>query len=62
MVDWIMTNQETLLDIIAKVIAVCAAIAAVTPSKWDNDLLTKVSGFVNVLGLNVGRARNEDDK
>lgn len=62
MVEFITANYEAFIDIGAKVIALCAAIAAVTPSKWDNDLLTKVSGFINVLGLNVGRARNSDDQ
>ena len=60
--EWITSNYEVLVDIVAKVIAVCAAIAAITPSKWDNDLISKVSGFINVLGLNVGRARNLDDQ
>jgi hypothetical protein len=60
--EWITGNYESIIDIVAKVIAVCAAIAAITPSKWDNDLISKVSGFVNVLGLNVGRARNLDDQ
>lgn len=62
MIDWIISNQESIIDIIAKIVAVCAAVSAITPSKWDNDLLSKVSGFVNVLGLNVGRARNSDDQ
>jgi hypothetical protein len=60
--EWITGNYESIIDIVAKIIAVCAAIAAITPSKWDNDLISKVSGFVNVLGLNVGRARNLDDQ
>ena len=62
MIEWITTNQAALIDLVAKVIAICAAIAAITPSRWDNDLLTKVSGFVNLLGLNVGKARNLDDQ
>tara|TARA_R110000824_G_scaffold33602_9_gene107681 strand:- start:2090 stop:2278 length:189 start_codon:yes stop_codon:yes gene_type:complete len=62
MIEFITENYEAFIDIAAKVIAVCAAIAVVTPSRWDNDLLTKVSGFINVLGFNVGRARNSDDQ
>ena len=60
--EWFTENYKGILDIGAKVIALCAAIAVVTPSRWDNDLLTKVSGFINVLGLNWGRASNLDDQ
>jgi len=62
MIEWITMNHESIIDILAKVIAACAAIAAVTPSKFDNDLLSKVSGFINLLGLNVLKAKNKDDE
>ncbi len=56
-----MTNYEQIVDIVAKVIAVAAAIAAVTPSRVDNDILTKILQFTNLLGLNVLKAKNKDD-
>ena len=61
MIEWFTTNQDTIWDIVAKVIALSAAIAAVTPTKADNDLLNKFLGFINLLGLNVLRAKNKDD-
>ena len=61
MIEWFTTNQDTIWDIVAKVIALSAAIAAVTPTKADNDLLNKFLGFINLLGLNVFRAKNKDD-
>jgi len=61
MVEWFTNNQGEVLDVVAKVIALCAAIAAVTPTKVDNDLLNKLLGFVNLLGLNVLKAKNKDD-
>lgn len=61
MTEFITENYDAIIDIVAKIIAACAAIAVITPSKFDNDLLSKVSGFINLLGLNVGRARNADD-
>ena len=61
MVEWFTNNQGEILDVVAKVIALCAAIAAVTPTKVDNDLLNKLLGFVNLLGLNVLKAKNKDD-
>ena len=61
MIDWFMLNSEAIIDIATKVIAAAAAIAAVTPTKVDNDLLNKLLGFVNLLGLNVLKAKNQDD-
>ena len=61
MTDFFITNYEQLIDIVAKVIAVAAAIAAVTPSRVDNDILTKILQFTNLLGLNVLKARNADE-
>ena len=59
--EWISTNYDVIIDIGAKVIALAAAIAAITPTKVDNDLLNKLLGFVNLLGLNVLKAKNKDD-
>ena len=61
MVEWFTNNQGEVLDVVAKVIALCAAIAAITPTKADNDLLNKLLGFINLLGLNVLKAKNKDD-
>lgn len=61
MIEWFTENQNTVLDIVAKVIALSAAIAAITPTKADNDLLNKFLGFINLLGLNVLKAKNKDD-
>ena len=61
MVEWFTNNQGEVLDVVAKVIALCSAIAAITPTKADNDLLNKLLGFVNLLGLNVLKAKNKDD-
>ena len=60
--EWITSNYDVIIDISAKVIALAAAIAAVTPTKSDNDLLNKLLGFVNLLGLYVLKAKNKDDE
>jgi len=60
--EWISANYDVIIDIGAKVIALAAAIAAITPTKVDNDLLNKLLGFVNLLGLNVLKAKNKDDE
>lgn len=55
-------------EIIAMVIAVCAAVASVTPTKVDDRVVGKlgkiynlVSRVVNIGGLNVAKAKNKDD-
>ena len=60
--EWITSNYETIIDIGSKVIALAAAVAAIAPTKVDNDLLNKLLGFVNLLGLNVLKAKNKDDE
>lgn len=61
MTEWITLNWQEIVDVGSKVIALAAAIAAVTPTRVDNDLLDKLLGFVNLLGLNVLKAKNKDD-
>lgn len=48
-------------NIITAVIALAAAITAITPSKADNYWVQKLIQFANMLGLNFGKAKNADD-
>ncbi|HJO22044.1 MAG: hypothetical protein GY772_20665 [bacterium] len=61
MVEWLTANWQEIADIVAKVIAAAAAISAITPSRSDNEMVSKILGFLNLLGLNVLKARNADD-
>ncbi len=54
-------TDNAILSIITAVISLAAAIAAVTPTRVDNDILDAVMRVVNILGLNVGKAKNADD-
>ena len=49
------------VSIITAVVTVAAAITAVTPSKVDNTWLQKIVSLLNLLGLNLGSAKNADD-
>lgn len=60
MFDFIVNNWETIVSAITSVIAAAAAVAAVTPSKTDDAVVQKVLDVVNVIGLNVGKAKNAD--
>ena len=44
-----------------EIIAICAAIAALTPSKSDDRIIQFILDIINKLGLNVGKATNKDD-
>jgi len=60
--EWITSNYEVIIDLGSKIIAVAAAICAITPTKADNEILNKLLGFLNLLGLNVLKAKNKDDE
>lgn len=56
-----MLLSNTWVNIITAVIALAAAIAAVTPSKVDNEWMKKIVSLLNLVGLNIGKAKNADD-
>ncbi len=66
--DSLVTALETLfaalpgwLDGLAMLVSASAAIAALTPSRSDDAVLGALLRIINIVGLNVGRARNADD-
>lgn len=67
--DNLVENLPEYWEIVAQIIAVLAAIAAITPTRLDDQLHGKVakayntvSRVVNIGALNVGKAKNADDK
>ena len=64
----IIDGLVTYLPLAAGVIAACAAVAVVTPTKVDDALFGNLGKainvllrVVNILGLNFGKAVNKDD-
>jgi hypothetical protein len=55
-----MENIQDYLEIAGMIIAAASAIAAVTPSNTDNEIIAKIMKVVNILGLNVGNAKNKE--
>ena len=53
--------SNDIINIITAVVTLAAAITMVTPSKVDNVWLQKIVQLLNLLGLNVGKAKNADD-
>ena len=59
MIEYITENKEGIFQVITAVIAVASAIAALTPTPKDDGLLKKIAGLVDVLALNVFRAKDK---
>ncbi len=49
------------VSIITAIITVAGTITMLTPSKVDNQWLQKIVSLLNLLGLNLGKAKNADD-
>lgn len=61
-ITFIMENKEALIQIVLMFIGMFAAIAAVTPTKKDDSIAGKLTRLIDVLGLNVGEAKNQEPK
>ena len=56
---WILENKEALIGILTSVIAVASAIAALTPTPKDDTIVGKIYKVVDLLALNVGKAKDK---
>ena len=52
---------EQLISIVTMIVTVASAIAIVTPTPMDNVVLKFIKQVLNVLALNMGKAKNKDD-
>ena len=59
--DWIISNLNEIVGVLTKAVALAAAISAVTPGTGDNKIVSFLLKIVNVIGLNVGKAKNATD-
>ena len=59
MIEYFTENKEGILQVVTAVIAAASAIAALTPPPKDDGLLKKVSKIVDLLALNVFRAKDK---
>jgi len=57
--SWILENKEALIGILTSVVAVASAIAALTPTPKDDNWVGKIYKVVDLLALNVGKAKNK---
>jgi uroporphyrinogen-III synthase len=57
--EWITTNLDDIWVIITSVVAVASAVAAITPNDKDNAWVAKIKAIVDVLALNVFKAKTK---
>jgi hypothetical protein len=49
------------VDVALQIIGVFSAVAALTPNKSDDAIAAKLLRVVNLIGMNVGKAKNAGD-
>ena len=59
MIEYFTENKEAIIQVVTAVIAAASAIAALTPTPKDDGLLKKVAKIVDLLALNVFRAKDK---
>jgi hypothetical protein len=57
-INWIATHLGDIVAILTGVVTVASAIAALTPTPKDNDVVGKAYKVVDWLALNVGKAKD----
>jgi hypothetical protein len=57
MLDFIITNIDTIFIIITSIVSAASAIAALTPTTVDDGIVAKIRRIVDVLALNIGNAK-----
>lgn len=57
--SWILEHKDALIGIITGVIALASAIAALTPTPADDGWVAKAYKVVDLLALNVGKAKDK---
>ena len=56
--DFLIENGSNLVEIAFQIAGAFAIIASMTPNENDNKIADYILKFINVVGFNVGNARN----
>ena len=57
--SWILEHKDALIGIITGVVALASAIAALTPTPRDDGWVSKAYKLIDLLALNVGKAKDK---
>lgn len=58
--EWFIDNLPQIIEGITMIVGGFAVIATLTPNEHDNVIVKKTLDAINVLGANVGNAKNQE--
>ncbi len=58
-VTWVLDHSTEIIAILTGVVTVASAVAALTPTPKDDNIVGKVYKLVDWLALNVGKAKDK---
>jgi len=57
-ISWLISNSETIIQILTGLVTAASLIATLTPNNSDNAWVSRISKVVSWLALNVGKAKS----
>jgi len=60
--EWISENWDNVIGIVTSVVGVFAIISTMTPNPKDDKIVSQLLKFINFLGANFGKSKNEEMK
>ena len=57
--QFVQANWEAILLVLTSAVALASAVAALTPTPKDDNIVKKVYGLIDALALNVGKAKDK---
>jgi len=58
--EWISENWENVIGIATSVVGAFAIISTMTPNPKDDKIVSQLLKFINFLGANFGKSKNEE--
>ena len=56
--EWFTTNGVALVELLVQIVGVASLIASITPNESDNKAVDFILNIINLLGANIGNAKN----
>jgi hypothetical protein len=61
LITWIIDNKEVLLTLVTTAVTFASVIASLTPTPKDDTIVGKLYKVVDLLALNIGKAKDKGD-
>ena len=61
LITWITDNKEVLLTLVTTAVTFASVIASLTPTPKDDTIVGKLYKVVDLLALNIGKAKDKGD-